>query len=120
MADDKTNDMMEMPVRELIKGLRDKATLAIDTQGLIIQGLLFNILANRLEMEADRADALQKEKEGWDEKFEVLMACKPSAEALDQIADVMHHMKAPSEYVRAINEWSDHVRKADAIVGTGS
>ena len=53
-------DMATMPVRELIEGLREKATEAIDRDGLLIHGLLFNVLANRLEQEADWSDKLQK------------------------------------------------------------
>lgn len=52
------SDMATMPVRDLIEGLREKANEAIDRDGLLIHGLLFNVLANRLEQEADRVDQL--------------------------------------------------------------
>ncbi len=118
-------DIMNMDVRALIKGLRKKASELSDDHLITI---LFNsAVVNRLEQEADRADAAEAEERAWrhecrleTEKVEILLKCKPSAEALDQIADIMHHMKAPSEYVTAINQWSDHVRKADAILGTQS
>jgi len=53
-------DMATMPVRELIEGLREKANTAIDKDHLIIQGMVFNILANRLEQEANRVDQLSE------------------------------------------------------------
>jgi uncharacterized membrane protein len=113
-----------MPIRDLITSLRKQASELSDEH--LIRVLFINVLVNRLEAEADRADACAAEERAWrdecrreTEKVEVLLQCKPSAEALDQIADVMHHMKAPNEYVKAINEWSDHVRKADAIIGGG-
>jgi len=55
-----SDDMATMPVRELIGGLREKAVQAIDKDHMPIQGLMFNILANRLEQEANRVDQLSE------------------------------------------------------------
>lgn len=117
-------DIMTMPVRDLIKGLRKKGAELGDEH--LITMLFNSAVVNRLEQEADRADACRKEEQEWreecrkeTEKVEVLLACKPSAEALEEIADVMRHMKAPNDYVRAMNAWADNTRKADAILGGG-
>ena len=53
------SDMATMPVRELIGGLREKATNAADDNN-ILNALVFNVLANRLEQEADWSDKLQE------------------------------------------------------------
>ena len=118
-------DIMTMPVRDLIKGLRKKGAELGDEH--LITMLFNSAVVNRLEQEADRADACEKEEKHWreecrreTEKIEILMQCKPTAEALDQIADIMRAMNAPAEYVRSMNGWSDAVRKADAIIGKGN
>lgn len=51
------DDMATMPVRELIEGLREKAKGAFDKGGMI-DGLVMNVLALRLEQEADQVDRL--------------------------------------------------------------
>ena len=116
-------DILTMPVRDLIKGLRKKASELGDEH--LITVLFNNAVVRRLEQEADRADACEKEEKHWrrecrheSDKVKALMECKPSAEALDDIADVMHNMKMPTEVVRAINEWADAVRKAEQIMQT--
>ncbi len=118
------NDLMNMPVRDLIIGLRKKAAELSDDH--LITVLFSNAVVKRLEMEADRADECEREKKDYYKKYAIekdnvklLLECKPSVEALEQIADIMHHMNAPTEYVRALNEWADAVRKADGILGTG-
>lgn len=54
-----SDDMATMPVRDLIEGLRKKAKSAADKGG-ILNSLVFNVLENRLEQEADWSDKLQK------------------------------------------------------------
>ena len=117
------SDLMNMPVRDLIAGLRKKAAELSDDH--LITVLFSNAVVKRLEQEADRADACEKEEKHWrrkwrheSDKVKALTECKPSAEALDDIADVMHHMQAPTEFVRAINEWADAVRKAEQLIQT--
>lgn len=51
--------MGTMPVRDLIEGLREKAKVAFNKGGMI-DGLVMNVLANRLEQEANWSDRLQK------------------------------------------------------------
>ena len=55
-----SDDMATMPVRELIGGLREKAESAIDNDNDVLKSLVFNVLANRLEQEANWSDRLQK------------------------------------------------------------
>lgn len=52
-------DMATMPIRELIGGLREKAANAADDNN-ILNALVFNVLANRLEQEANWSDKLQE------------------------------------------------------------
>lgn len=54
-----SDDMGTMPVRDLIEGLREKAKVAFNKGGMI-DGLVMNVLANRLEQEANWSDRLQK------------------------------------------------------------
>ena len=52
-----SDDMATMPVRDLIEGLREKARGAFAANGMI-DGMVMNCLALRLEQEADRVDQL--------------------------------------------------------------
>jgi len=54
-----SEDMATMPVRNLIAGLREKAKEAFEANGMI-DGLVMNMLAKRLEEEADRVDQLSE------------------------------------------------------------
>lgn len=54
-----SDDMATMPVRELIAGLREKAQDAFKANGMI-DGLVMNMLAKRLEEEANRVDQLSE------------------------------------------------------------
>ena len=54
-----SDDMATMPVRDLIEGLREKATGAFNKGGMI-DGLVMTVLATRLEQEADWSDNLQE------------------------------------------------------------
>ena len=54
-----SDDMGTMPVRDLIEGLREKAKVAFNKGGMI-DGLVMNVLANRLEQEANWSDKLQE------------------------------------------------------------
>lgn len=56
MSDD---DMATMPVRDLIEGLREKAKGAFNKGGMV-DGLVMNVLATRLEQEANRVDQLSE------------------------------------------------------------
>ena len=117
-------DLNTMPVRELIAELRKKNE-ELGTEHLIT--VLYNsAMVNRLEQEADRADAAEAEERHWreecrreTEKVEALSECKPDAEQLEMIADTMRAIGAPNDYVRTLNLWADAVRKADALLGSG-
>lgn len=54
-----SDDMATMPVRDLIAGLREKAKEAFEANGMI-DGLVMNMLALRLEQETDRVDQLSE------------------------------------------------------------
>ena len=54
-----SDDMATMPVRELIDGLREKARDAFKANGMI-DGMVMNCLATRLEEEANRVDQLSE------------------------------------------------------------
>jgi hypothetical protein len=54
-----SDDMATMPVRDLIEGLREKAQGAFAANGMI-DGMVMNCLALRLEEEADRVDQLSE------------------------------------------------------------
>ena len=116
-------DIANMPIRKLIEGLRKKAAELSDDH--LITVLFSNAVVTRLEQEADRADACEKEERHWrhecrleTDKVNTLLECKPPVEALEQIADYLHAVNAPSDYVRALNEWADLGRKADKLLGS--
>jgi hypothetical protein len=52
-------DMGTMPVRDLITGLREKAQTAFKKGGMV-DGMVMNVLALRLEQEANRVDQLSE------------------------------------------------------------
>ena len=52
------SDMATMPILELIGGLREKAKEAIDSGG-VINGMVFNVLAMRLEKQFDENTELR-------------------------------------------------------------
>jgi len=52
------SDMATMPILELIGGLREKAKEAIDNGG-VINGMVFNVLAMRLEKQFDENTELR-------------------------------------------------------------
>jgi hypothetical protein len=54
-----SDDMATMPVRELIAGLRERAKDAFEANGMI-DGMVMNCLALRLEQETDRVDQLSE------------------------------------------------------------
>lgn len=54
-----SDDMATMPIRDLIEGLREKAKSTADMGGFI-SSLVFNVLALRLEQEANWSDKLQE------------------------------------------------------------
>jgi hypothetical protein len=54
-----SDDMGTMPVRDLIEGMREKAKDAFNKGGMV-DGMVLNVLANRLEQEANRVDQLSK------------------------------------------------------------
>lgn len=54
-----SDDMATMPVRDLIEGLRERAQDAFEANG-IIDGMVMNVLALRLEQEANRVDQLSE------------------------------------------------------------
>ena len=54
-----SDDMATMPVRDLIEGMREKAGKAFNKGGMV-DGLVLNVLALRLEQEANWSDRLQK------------------------------------------------------------
>ena len=54
-----SDDMATMPVRDLIEGMRDKAKDAFNKGGMV-DGLVLNVLARRLEQEANWSDLLQR------------------------------------------------------------
>jgi len=54
-----SDDMATMPVRDLIAGLRERAQDAFKANGMI-DGMVMNVLALRLEQEADRVDQLNE------------------------------------------------------------
>jgi len=53
------DDMGTMPVRDLIEGMREKAKDAFNKGGMV-DGLVLNVLSNRLEQEANWSDKLQE------------------------------------------------------------
>ena len=54
-----SDDMATMPVRDLIEGLRERARDAFAANGMI-DGMVMNVLAKRMEEEADRVDQLSE------------------------------------------------------------
>ena len=58
------SDLATMPVRELIAAVREKVA---DMEPLY--ALVFSVLINRLEQEADRADALEQRLKNEIENF---------------------------------------------------
>ncbi len=54
-----SDDMATMPVRDLIEGMREKAKDAFNKGGMV-DGLVLNVLSNRLEQEANWSDKLQE------------------------------------------------------------
>jgi len=54
-----SDDMATMPVRDLIAGLRERARDAFAANGMI-DGMVMNVLAKRMEEEADRVDQLSE------------------------------------------------------------
>jgi len=52
-------DMGTMPVRDLIEGMREKAKSAFNKGGMV-DGMVLNVLASRLEQEANRVDHLSE------------------------------------------------------------
>ena len=54
-----SDDMGTMPVRELITGMREKAQTAFKKGGMV-DGMVLNVLAKRLEEEATRVDQLSE------------------------------------------------------------
>ena len=53
-----SDDMGTMPIPELIEGLREKAKVAFDKGGMV-DGLVMNVLANRLEEQFDENTELR-------------------------------------------------------------
>ncbi len=54
-----SDDMATMPIRELITGMRKRAKEAFELGGMI-DGFVLNVLALRLEKEANRVDQLSE------------------------------------------------------------
>lgn len=52
-------DMGTMPVRDLIEGMREKAQTAFKKGGMV-DGMVLNVLATRLEEETNRVDQLSE------------------------------------------------------------
>lgn len=119
------SDMMTMPVRQLITDLRKQASELNDEN--LIRVLFVNTMINRLEQEADRADAAEKEERHWrhecrleTDKVNALLECKPDAEQLEIIADTLRSIGAPNDYVTTLNLWADATRKADRLLGASN
>ena len=53
-----SDDMATMPVRDLIEGMREKAKIAFNKGGMV-DGFVLNVLATRIEQEADQVDRLR-------------------------------------------------------------
>jgi len=102
------SDMATMPILELIGGLREKAKSAIDNDNDVLKGMVFNVLAMRLEKQLDEntelrglvpqaigwtwADACAKTSEGVDiTKHEIPDLIVRIQEDIPDMVKVFHH-----------------------------